>query len=113
MYKAQLLVDGQWSENAMRFETKEEAEGHAKDIFSRWTQPTDWRVVQIRKAIIRGGLGSTDKEGIENYLPRNYKVFMGDDGLFIEGYDDHGWTLDGYIIPRLASGLICAEEVKS
>ena len=31
--------------------------------------------------------------------------------IFITGTDDHGWTLDGYVIPRLASGMIVAEEV--
>jgi hypothetical protein len=29
----------------------------------------------------------------------------------IEGRDCLGWTLDGYVIPRLMSGLIRAEEI--
>ena len=29
----------------------------------------------------------------------------------IGGYDDAGWTLDGYVLPRLASGLIFGEEI--
>lgn len=28
----------------------------------------------------------------------------------IWGEDDHGWTLDGYVIPRLASGNLFANE---
>jgi hypothetical protein len=31
----------------------------------------------------------------------------------IEGEDNAGWTLDGYVIPRLASGLIFAKEVST
>lgn len=30
--------------------------------------------------------------------------------MVVEGEDDAGWTLDGYVIPRLASGLIFARE---
>lgn len=61
------------------------------------------------------------------YLPANYEVYeeivertIGN--VLIEGYhqsvrliirgrDVGGWTLDGYVLPRLASGLIGAEEV--
>jgi hypothetical protein len=31
--------------------------------------------------------------------------------VLIEGTDRAGWTLDDYVIPRLASGLIVAREV--
>ena len=49
---------------------------------------------------------------VEAYLPRNYIVFRQVTGmLVISGRDNAGWTLDGYVIPRLASGLIIAEEV--
>jgi len=49
---------------------------------------------------------------IERYLPRNYTVTQEESGhLLIEGTDDHGWTLDGYVLPRLASGLHWFEEV--
>jgi hypothetical protein len=30
----------------------------------------------------------------------------------ITGTDQAGWTLDDYVIPRLASGLIVAKEVE-
>jgi hypothetical protein len=52
-------------------------------------------------------------EEFENYLPGNYK-FLGYDsngGVLIAGEDNHGWTLDGYVIPRLASGMIFCKEV--
>jgi hypothetical protein len=31
----------------------------------------------------------------------------------IGGEDARGWTLDGYVIPRLASGLLFADERRS
>lgn len=52
---------------------------------------------------------------VKAYLPSNYaaKLANDDDSIFIEieGTDDHGWTLDGYVIPRLGSGLIVAREI--
>jgi hypothetical protein len=51
------------------------------------------------------------------YLPENYRISfeattesssMG--SFVIEGEDIAGWTLDGYVIPRLASGLLRATE---
>jgi len=51
-------------------------------------------------------------ETVQRYLPGNYEARPGDDGsIVIEGEDRHGWTLDGYVIPRLASGMIYAAEV--
>ena len=50
------------------------------------------------------------------YLPDNYKQVGDENELyfdgerFIEGKDVSGWTLDGYVIPRLASGNIIATE---
>jgi hypothetical protein len=53
----------------------------------------------------------------EAYLPHNYRIVFegtptptGMSCFVIEGEDDHGWTLDGYVIPRYASGLIWATE---
>ena len=49
---------------------------------------------------------------VEVYLPSNYIVRRQVTGMLdISGRDNAGWTLDGYVIPRLASGLIVAEEV--
>ncbi len=42
-YRPMMLV-GEWCGNALRFATREEAEASARDLFSRWTLPTDWRV---------------------------------------------------------------------
>ena len=38
--------DQQWDTNALRFDTATEAEEHAKDLFSRGMQSTEWRVVE-------------------------------------------------------------------
>lgn len=43
-FKAEFLVDGRWSTNAVRFATEAEAKAYASDLFMRWTQPTDRRV---------------------------------------------------------------------
>jgi hypothetical protein len=37
---------GKWCGNALRFKTKPEAETYAKDLASRWTLVTEWRVVE-------------------------------------------------------------------
>ena len=62
-----------------------------------------------RRAIVAGH----PLETVRAYLPRNYVAQERDNmpGVEIIGYDDHGWTLDGYVIPRLASALIAAKEV--
>lgn len=82
-----------------------------------------------RYAIIRN---ASDRQQAEAYLPGNYEVVgelveqrrefcsVSPDGtvlrdeqtvFVIEGEDSHGWTLDGYVIPRYASGLIGCEEI--
>lgn len=54
---------------------------------------------------------------ISQYLPDNYKIeveplaLKAGYFLAIEGHDKAGWTLDEYVIPRLASGLIWFKEV--
>lgn len=83
-------------------------------------------VIAPRVAYVTGG-ARTRKE-IDQYLPANYATVIAeaypiggpmveDDGSYVRvaivGIDVAGWTLDDYVIPRLASGLIFAEEVKS
>jgi len=56
-------------------------------------------------------------ETVRNYLPLggNYRVariVLGDRAwVLIAGEDNAGWTLDQYVIPRLWSGLIRADEI--
>ena len=59
--------------------------------------------------------GARSRREIEAYLPANYRIVHELDRpraeFVIAGRDSAGWTLDGYVIPRLASGLIQAQEV--
>jgi hypothetical protein len=55
-------------------------------------------------------------ERVRAYLPRNFVAYLsathGELGVVrIHGYDNAGWTLRDYVIPRLASGLIFPKEV--
>jgi hypothetical protein len=67
-------------------------------------------VITIRTALVsRNG---TSPQQVACYLPSNYEVTASDtDTITITGHDVAGWTLDGYVIPRLASGLIFAWEM--
>ena len=65
-----------------------------------------------RTAIIENARGWVSLETVRAYLPANYSAEQADCGdILITGEDSCGWTLDGYVIPRLASGLIFAREV--
>lgn len=44
-YKPQVFVQGEWSLNALRFATEDEARAYACDLFSRWTLCSDYRAV--------------------------------------------------------------------
>ncbi len=65
----------------------------------------------MRYAIVSGDF---DRDRVAKYLPKNYSIVHQDpnaQGLLIAGEDDHGWTMDEYVIPRLGSGLIPCYEV--
>jgi hypothetical protein len=55
---------------------------------------------------------------VQDYLPKNYSAkevktrWWLEGTIYIYGQDNKGWTLDGYVIPRLASALIPVKEVK-
>ncbi len=60
--------------------------------------------------------GVDHRERLVAYLPASYAVLgegLRDSRPFfvIGGRDVAGWTLDGFVLPRLASGLIFGEEV--
>lgn len=42
-YKPEVLVDGQWSSNSLRFATSEEALASARELMNRWFVVADWR----------------------------------------------------------------------
>ena len=44
------------------------------------------------------------RERVDAYMPSNYVTIMHTGSLFVIGRDSAGWTLDGYVLPRLASG---------
>ena len=67
---------------------------------------------RIRTAVINRADARPARQTVEAYLPGNYSVVTETaDHLYISGTDVAGWTLDGYVIPRLASGLIFAREI--
>jgi len=71
----------------------------------------------VRRAFIKSDPLSRAKtslvEVVADYLPANYHVSqVTHEGIIIEGEDDHGWTLDAYVIPRLRSGLIACKEIE-
>jgi hypothetical protein len=63
-------------------------------------------------AVMRSSSGRPEASEVAAYLPFNYRI-RGEtaDRVYIEGADNAGWTLDGYVIPRLGSGWITAIEV--
>ena len=70
--------------------------------------------MQIRRAVIQ----TTDQAAVARFLPDNYRVVglvpggtLVPEGTLIAGQDEAGWTLDGYVLPRLASGLLFGSEV--
>lgn len=66
-------------------------------------QDTPVRIARVR--------GDHDIESVRALLPANYACFRNTAGtLIVHGCDDAGWTLDDYVLPRLASGLIFADE---
>jgi len=61
--------------------------------------------------------GATSDKQLAAYLPANYTITHGQDAMYfdgewlVEGTDVAGWTLDEYVIPRLASGgMVCREQ---
>jgi hypothetical protein len=65
-----------------------------------------------RGAVVRGlNINATT---VAAYLPSNYRVVASDDeSVTIEGEDVAGWTLNDYVLPRLASGLMFGTEVET
>lgn len=61
----------------------------------------------IRKAIVRKQADKVD--AIRRYMPSNYSAAVVGEDVVLTGKDSAGWTLEDYVIPRLASGLYFAE----
>jgi hypothetical protein len=73
------------------------------------TQPAPFRIATVFGDDIT-------EELVGRHLPSNYEVLESDitgnygDSVVIGGHDVAGWTLESYIIPRLASGGMFAVE---
>lgn len=58
-----------------------------------------------------------DTKRVAAYLPGNYRAVgeyedaFGKPYVHIEGKDVAGWTMQDYVIPRLASGLMYVDDV--
>ena len=58
------------------------------------------------------------QERITAFLPANYDTvgvgtdYDGRDYILIAGFDNAGWTMGDYVLPRLASGLWFGTEVE-
>ena len=67
----------------------------------------------MRYALVISDMGKVPTlDTVRNYLPSNYQArMMQDDTILVSGVDNAGWTLTGYVIPRLASGWIVAKEI--
>jgi hypothetical protein len=62
--------------------------------------------------MMRYALVSSPASEIAAYLPDNYQVLgVVDSQTVIGGRDRAGWTLDAYVIPRLASALYFTSEI--
>ena len=68
----------------------------------------------FRYATVKGG----SPERVAAYMPDNYRIVSAegstdkDAEVLIAGEDKMGWTLEDYIIPRLASGMMFVTERK-
>ncbi len=56
-FKVEVQADssGTWAANSLRFQTVQQAEDYARDLFSRWTAVRKWRVVPSPDAVTEGG----------------------------------------------------------
>jgi hypothetical protein len=63
-----------------------------------------------------------ERDNVAAYLPSNYVVLHEEPhpdnndrrhwtAVVIGGRDSHGWTLDDYVLPRLASGGMHGQEI--
>lgn len=74
------------------------------------------RYATVKSSMPRGGTPEGEGEAVARYLPSGWQVLSTwAEGVYamalIGGTDRAGWTLDDYVIPRLASGMRYASEV--
>jgi hypothetical protein len=65
---------------------------------------------------------TSERDNVAAYLPSNYEVIYREpsqvdyarehwQSVVIAGTDNAGWTLDDYVLPRLASGMFHGKEI--
>jgi hypothetical protein len=61
-------------------------------------------MADVRTANVKGAKAST----VARFLPSNYEVIAEHPSgvVTIQGTDSAGWTMEDYVLPRLASGMI-------
>lgn len=65
---------------------------------------------RIRRAVV---VGEFPLHQIQCCLPTNYRAFVADGGaIHIIGADKGDMTLDGFVLPNLATAMIFAEEFR-
>lgn len=64
-----------------------------------------------RIAIMRGQ--EAELERVRTYLPAHYTAEAVNGDVIISGQDNAGWTLEDYVLPRMASGLMFPEILVS
>jgi hypothetical protein len=79
-WKPEVMVNGQWASNALRFKTKEEAESNAANLMYRWTMVQDFRAGESEDepthAWIDGALHDLSRPDAPGYVPP-YRVSIG------------------------------------
>lgn len=70
----------------------------------------DLRGGPTRTARVQRLAPGTTLATVRALLPSNYTAIADGDAVVVTGIDVAGWTLDGYVLPRLASALIAATE---
>jgi len=48
-FRVEVIADssGQWCGNALRYDTREQAEEAARDLACRWSAVQSWRVIEV------------------------------------------------------------------
>lgn len=114
-FEVQLANGDTWAtvyrcpEEGVGYEDEEYATGVALEDFGNFLD-------EVRVAVVAGS-GVTE-EKVARYLPANYQTAGMREGEFgpvvvIAGMDKAGWTMNDYVIPRLASGWYTAREVEA
>lgn len=90
-------------------------------IVQEYAKPLAEAVLAEAEIPMRYALVSADAsrgETLKSYMPGNFEVLgrtpiQGTNTVqwLIGGRDSHGWTLDGYVLPRLASGMYYGVEI--